>query len=107
MIRTQGRIVFGFFENASYTTKSDKLQDFEKMQNSLTASTIIKHIESLDPAYSSEHSVDAYTGETFNTGVFHDGSFWFPVDVLRYLKAGKIGVPKEYEEYLISEVGPK
>lgn len=95
-----GRYLFGFWDNMPYRSVTDKYEDFEQFKNSVSKKKIINHIESLDDAIASAMSVDIFTGEEFNAGIYEDGDFTFPVDFLRYYKAKDIGIPYEYENYL-------
>lgn len=96
--------LFGYFEGAPYDYVTDTLADFEHLQNDLPRQVIIDHIQDLTPAISSARGKDAYSGDVYQAAQYDDGHFVFPIDVLRYLKQGKIGVPKEYEEYITRTV---
>ena len=95
-----GKHSFGFWEGMPYGNPTDEYEDFLKFNNSIEKDDVIKHIESLDDWLSSEMSIDLFTGEQFNAGVYEDGDFVFPVDFLRYYKSKNIGIPYEYEKYL-------
>ena len=101
MKRSNGWLLFGFWEGMPYKTVTDKYSDFEKIRNRIEKSTIIPHIESLEDALATSMSTDLFTGEQFHAGIYEDGEFRFPVDFLRYYKTRDIGIPYEYEEYLM------
>lgn len=96
------RKVFGFWEGMPYGIISDSFKDFMKYSNNISKEKVIAHIESLPDGLCSEQSHDIFTGEEFNSGVYNDGDFTFPIDFLRYYKKYDIGIPPEYEEYLNS-----
>ena len=109
MIKKNGIVAFGFTkETGIYNLITDTIDDMKKWKNGIPVDRIIKHIETLDPAYacSGGHiGVDAFTGEEFYAAMFDDGQFSFPIEVLRYLKRGDIhGVPKEYEQYIAEKL---
>lgn len=93
-------IAFGFFEGSPYDFVTDDIRIFERYKYTMPIDDIIKHIEELDPAVSSERGKDHYTGEVFQAMQYDDGIFLFLIEVLRYLRQGKIGIPKEYEDYI-------
>lgn len=95
-----GRQLFGFWYGMPYGTITDKYEDFERFDNDIDKKKVVEHIESLDDWLASAMSVDMFTGERYNAGIYKDGSFTFPVDFLRYYKARNIGIPYEYEAYL-------
>ena len=101
---TDKYIDFGFLAgNPCRETPTDTIEDMKQWHNGISTESIIRHIESLDAGYMCvlAECVDAFTGELFPAAQYDDGNFFFPIDVLRYLKRGDIqGVPKEYEEYL-------
>ena len=96
----EGKYAFGFWDGMPYGPATDKFEDFKQYVNSIDKKTVIMHIEALDDWISSEQSVDIFTGEKFNCGIYEDGQFVFPVDFLRYYKSKDIGIPYEYEAYL-------
>lgn len=108
MIAVNNRIGFGFLPGSVYDSHSDELKDIKAWSTVLDIGAIVKHIKELQPGYMCgvSRSNDAFTGELFPAAIYDDGPFVFPVDILRYLERGDIhGIPKEYEEYLISEHG--
>lgn len=107
MIVEMGQKFFGFLEGTPYDVVSDNISDLEFAKNPLTEETIIRHVESLDRwmmASNGAYVTDVYTGEKLQAGIYRDGNYVFPVEILTYLRRGKIGVPKEYEDYVLSSV---
>ena len=58
----------------------------------------------MEDAIASEMITDRFTGEMFNAGIYKDGPFTFSVDFFRYYKTQEIGLPREYEEYLLNVI---
>lgn len=109
MIIRNGIKLFGYFHGMAYTKNREKdlEEDFESykgFKNEIPKELIIKHIESLDPALSPMQSLDIFTGEDLTAGQYLDGDFRFPTDFLHYLKNYDIGIPYEYEHYLVDEL---
>lgn len=48
-------------------------------------------------------SRDIFTGEKLTAGQYIDGEFRFPLEFLHYYKNYDIGIPPEYEEYLMKK----
>ena len=94
------RKAFGFWEGMPYSAVTDSMEEFERYRNTISKEIVIRRIESLPMGLSSAPSYDFFTGEEFNSGIYNDGEFTFPVDFLRYYKKCDIGIPPEYEEYL-------
>lgn len=93
--------LFGFWDGMPYRSITDKYEDFEKFTNQIEKQKVIRHIEGLDYGLSPTYSVDLFTGERFHAGIYEDGHFRFPIDFLRYYKSRNIGIPYEYEDYLM------
>ena len=99
---------FGFTVDMPYGSATDTLEEIKKWRSSISIETIVNHMATLDVGYmcSLGLSKDLFTGEEFPAGIIIDGTFVYPIDILRFLKRGDIhGVPKEYEEYLIEHHG--
>jgi hypothetical protein len=48
---------------------------------------------------------DIFTGERLEmAGLIEDGDFCFPIDFIHYYEKYDIGIPIEYEKYIISRV---
>ena len=101
---------FGFFSGLPYgklcTQDHATYLDYH---NTLSRDVIENHILSLEIAYCPMASPrDTYMGiDLENAGSYLDGPFRFPIDFLRYYKTFGIGIPPEYEQYLIETVGLK
>ena len=65
------------------------------------------HIKGLNPALTSKPARDIFTGKEIRThaGMYIDRSFLFPTDFLYYYEHYDIGIPPEYERYLMEEIG--
>ncbi|MBO4914432.1 MAG: hypothetical protein J5449_04420 [Oscillospiraceae bacterium] len=103
-----GKIGFGFFEGMKYRESTDSFTEFRNYKNSLPRKTIISHIKNLPVGIAGFPVKDIFTGEDDGVGaIFSDGPFTFPVQFLRYYETYDIGIPPEYEDYLINVVGLK
>ena len=51
----------------------------------------------------SEPSYEIFTGEEIQAGMYWDCDFTFPYEFLYYYKNYDIGIPPEYEEYLMKK----
>lgn len=94
---------FGYFRGMPYEDSNDDFEDYRKFKNTLSRETIIRHIESLEPALACLESLDIFTGEDLIAGQYIDGDFGFPLEFLHYYKNYDIGIPPEYEEYLLKK----
>lgn len=94
---------FGYFRGMPYEDSNDDFEDYRKFKNTLSRETIIRHIESLEPALACLESLDIFTGEDLIAGQYIDGDFGFPLEFLHYYKNYDIGIPPEYEEYLMKK----
>ena len=93
-------MLFGYFKGMPYESSKEDFEEYRKLKNSLSRESIIKHIESLDPALACMESLDIFTGEGLTAGQYIDGEFRFPYEFLHYYKNYDIGIPPEYEAYL-------
>lgn len=93
---------FGFFKGLPHTGCSETVDKYKMFKNSVKKTDVIKHIEELDPWFTSTPSIDVFTGEELRAGIFEDSDFTFPYEFLHYYKNYDIGIPYEYEEYLKS-----
>ena len=94
---------FGYFRGMPYEDSNDDFEDYGKIRNTLSREAIISHIESLEPALVCFVSCDIFTGEELTAGQYIDGEFRFPLEFLHYYKNYDIGIPPEYEEYLMKK----
>ena len=104
MIKSKGFNWFGYFDGMKYNNETEPFEDYLGLNNKVSKELVIKHIETLEPALTSMPTFDIFTGEKLeHAGMFIDGSFLFPTDFLHYYKKCDIGIPLEYEEYLIKK----
>lgn len=94
-------IAFGYFHGMPYEDSNENFENYRKLKNSISKSKVIAHIESLDKGLTSLPTKDLFTGEPLQAGIYEDGDFIFPLDFLHYYKKYDIGIPYEYEEYLM------
>ena len=107
-MKTVNEIIgFGFFQGMEYDDDCDDVfEDYKHYKNRLPKSMIAAHIRSLPMSVFSFAVTDIFTGEYDGNGaLYNDGPFIFPVQFLRYFETYDIGIPPEYEEYLIRVVG--
>ena len=109
MIEADGYKWFGYFVGMDYNEHTESFEQYLKYKNRLAKEKIIEHILHLDPAYTSGETFDVITNEEINIhpGMYIDGVFLFPTDFLYYYQKYDIGIPPEYEQYLIDEIGLK
>ena len=109
MISDKGFFWFGYFPGMEYNDYRESFQDYRHYKNSIERRIIRDHILSLKPALVSIRSKDIFSGEEIpiHAGMYMDGCFLFPTDFLYYFDKYGIGIPPEYEKYLIEEVGLK
>lgn len=94
-------IAFGYFRGMPYEDSDENFDSYRNFKNSISKSRVIAHIESLDKGLTSLPTKDLFTGEPLQAGIYEDGDFIFPLDFLHYYKKYDIGIPYEYEEYLM------
>ena len=99
---------FGWFKGLPYRDVEELcIEDFDEYRtykNKISKDSVIKHIESMDPALATCISKDIFTGEYIEAGMYVDGDFRFPTDFLHYYKRHDIGIPYEYEDYLVNQL---
>ena len=110
IIEKNGIKAFGLFMGLPYGKICN--QDYKvylKYHNTLPREVIRNRICSLEIAYCPMGSPrDEFMGIDLDyVGTYHDGPFSFPIDFLRYFDTFGIGIPPEYEKYLIETVGLK
>ena len=105
MIVKDGVSYFGFFDEMPYGVTTDLFDDFKKyvQVNTIDKNKVVQHIESLSFAATSAPTSDMFSGERLQAGIYEDEKFRFPVDFLHYYKKYDIGIPAEYEEYLLDK----
>lgn len=99
MVKIKGRYYFGFWEPV-YGEPHDSELELQSLKNAIDRNWVIQHIEQMEDYLASAQIADRYTGEMFNAGFYRDGDFVFSTDFFRYYKAGHVGLPLEYEDYL-------
>ena len=111
MICRNGIYVFGCFKGMGYSRseeETDFFEDYYQYHNLLSKKSIIEHIKALPVAVAGFPVLDIFTGQPDGGGaLYEDGPFKFPVQFLRYFEDYDIGIPPEYEDYLIHVVGLK
>ncbi len=99
---------FGFFKGMEYDECEESFDDFRGHKNKLSKKQVLEYLRKLEPALAPMVLThDIFTGERLSSppGVFYDGEFCFPIDFIHYFEKYDIGIPLEYEEYLITEKG--
>ena len=92
---------FGYFDFMLYDDSNENFDDYRNLKNKIPKEKVIEHIESLEPGHTSLPGRDPFTGETLYSGLYNDGNFVFPLDFLHYYKNYDIGIPYDYEAYLM------
>lgn len=91
-----------------YRPDTEDFEEYSQYRNILNKHVIAAHIRSLPMAVSSFPVTDIFSGKYDGNGaLYEDGPFRFPVQFLRYFETYDIGIPPEYEKYLIDVVGLK
>ena len=110
MIESNGQKLFGCFKGMEYDANLciEEFSDYLRFDNLLSKETILRHILSQQRGYSGGKSFDIFTGEEIGPmSIIVDGEFTFPADYVYYMEHYDIGIPPEYEQYLIETVGLK
>lgn len=99
-------LYFGFFKGMNYGKCNDDFDSYKEIKNETEKSTIIAYLKKLPIAAVAPMSTkDIFTGETLpQAGIIEDGEFTFPIDFVHYYERYNIGIPLEYEKYLISRI---
>ena len=84
-----------------YSISHENFDDYKRFKNKIPKEKVIEHIETLMPGHTSLPGRDPFTGETLYSGLYNDGNFVFPLDFLHYYKNYDIGIPYDYEAYLM------
>ena len=92
---------FGYFKGLPYENCDESFLDYIRFSNQLPKEKILKHMETLHPRSAPFEDKDILTGEPVSAGTVIDGTFIFPMDFLHYYRNYKIGIPYEYEAYIV------
>ena len=98
---------FGYFKGLPYERACESFEDYQKLNNSIPRADVIRHIESLEDWATSLESIELFTGEKLEAGLYIDGGFRFPKEFLHYYKNYNIGIPLDYEKYLMGVLKKK
>ena len=105
MKKVNGRFLFGCFAGLPYGNCDESFDEYRNYHNKLSKEVVLRHIESLEDWLTSVPTADMFTGEELQAGKYDDGPFTFPMDFAHYYRNYDIGIPYEYEEYLMKECG--
>lgn len=94
-------MLFGYFKGLPYDVCNENFSDYLKLKNSVRKEDVVQHIKHLEYGLTSLPSKDIFTGHSLQAGIFVDGDFRFPYEFLHYYENYDIGIPPEYEKYLI------
>ena len=97
MIVVDGIKYFGIFDDEKANCHTD---DYPPIDPAIKGH-IVKHIEGLSPALTSDIVIDVYTGEEIpedvvDAGMYTDMGYSYPTEVLYYIKQYDMGIPQEY-----------
>ena len=110
IVEKNGIKAFGLFKGLPYgKICTQDYRDYLDYHNTLSREVIEAHILTLEAAYSPiGNARDIVMNiDLKQTGLYDDGPFRFPIDFLRYYRTFGIGIPPEYEKYLIESIGLK
>lgn len=106
MKRANGKIGFGFFMGMEYRDSNDIFEEYQSYKNILSKEVISAHIKTLPIGIAGFPVTNIFTGRDDGVGaIYSDGPFVFPVQFLHYFEDYDIGIPPEYEDYLIRVIG--
>ena len=97
---------FGFFRGMTYGNRNEDFDSYKKIINKLKKSDVLAYMNKLPIAAIAPVSTkDMFTGEYLEeAGLIEDGDFCFPIDFIHYYENYDIGIPVEYEEYLMNKI---
>lgn len=97
---------FGFFRGMKYGKCNDDFASYEKIKNQLKKSDVLAYMMKLPiAAIAPMTTTDIFTDEPLEqAGIIEDGQFCFPIDFIHYYEKHDIGIPVEYEEYLMNRI---
>ena len=104
--RGDSEMYFGFFRGMKYGKCEDEFGEYEKIKNDLSKAKVLAYMKQLPiAAVAPMTTKDIFTGlELEQAGIVEDGQFTFPVDFIHYYEKYDIGIPNEYEKYLITRI---
>lgn len=98
---------FGFFKGMKYGKCEDDFDSYRKIRNNMEKSRVLKYIKSLPIAGVAPMTTeDIFSGEVLEqAGIIEDGDFAFPIDFIHYYENYDIGIPTDYEDYILEKHG--
>lgn len=106
MIYHEDLMGFGWFKGMD-DNDPECIEDFDEYRtykNKISKESVIKHFGELDLAACTTPAYDMFTGERITSGLYNDGKFVISADFLHYYKNYDIGIPYEYEDYLVNQL---
>lgn len=96
---------FGFFEGMNYGNCKEKFEAYKTIKNKTKKSDILDYIKNLPIAAVAPMTTrDVFDGEPIEqAGIVVDGNFTFPTDFVHYYEKYNIGIPLEYENYILNK----
>lgn len=97
---------FGFFKGMNYGKCNDDFDSYKNIKNKLNKSDVLSYMKRLEIACVAPMTTrDIFTGERLEqAGLYQDGQFTFPIDFVHYYEKYDIGIPIEYEKYLMNRI---
>lgn len=99
--------VFGFFKGSSwsYKEKEEEFEEYKQIKNVIPKEILISYLKTLKPVAAAPMSIyDMFTNKYLGCGLmYEDGEFAFTNDFIHYYEHYDIGVPIDYENYLLSK----
>ena len=97
---------FGFFRGMTYGNRNEDFDSYKKIKNKLNKTKVLAYLKQLPIAAVAPVSTkEIFTGEYLEqAGLMEDGDFCFPTDFIYYYENYDIGIPVEYEKYLMNRI---
>lgn len=95
---------FGWFKIVPHGDGTEEFEEYKKYHNKIEKEKVARHMRTLRAGVTSVPSYDVFTGEKLQAGLFEDGEFIFPMEFLHYYENYDIGIPYDYEDYLVNEL---
>ena len=112
MKAVNGHKYIGFFDPQKDEPEIlEDIEQYRRYNNMLNKGVVVQHIEScpLALACAAEPACirrDIFTGERLaDDGFYDDGCYRISRDFIHYYTHYDIGIPPEYERYLVEEIG--